>query len=374
MLATLLCALLIGAMPNSILLRSADALESIRATLPAMQAPSEEVARRIIAGGKLYAGGNPSLVSEVSGRAGGLMLVAALGDAPSPGDAVLYFADAAHPLDPALGANGAYVVAFGQAAPPVTGYAVPPCAEAYGLSPTLGMAMQAWVFTAELVGACTRQNKMPVIFETIGLYGGYPRMQAFQAKGLVFHPECTVPLQRPGLLGNEYITEVAAILRRCERENRAELDRAGQWAAQALRGTRKPWMFSMGHIFPHEVGDTAIAEHFQSAHYNAGFSNEPFPDVSLGKGDLITFIGYQHPPIPLLEHAKTVGARFVYVSVHQHRDFATGPRVVWIDPMWPWADACVTIPGYDIPAFPASGVVDAAIAWEIDRLSHGTQR
>ena len=36
--------------------------------------------------------------------------------------------------------------------------------------------------------------------------------------------------------------------------------------------------------------------------------------------------------------------------------------------MLDWPDACVPVPGYDIPVLPACGIVNAAIAREIHRL------
>ena len=40
-------------------------------------------------------------------------------------------------------------------------------------------------------------------------------------------------------------------------------------------------------------------------------------------------------------------------------------RVIYINPYWPINDNCVSVPGYDIPILPASGVIDAAIYWAI---------
>ncbi len=53
----------------------------------------------------------------------------------------------------------------------------------------------------------------------------------------------------------------------------------------------------------------------------------------------------------------------------RHRDYASDPGAIWIDPMWSWADGCVWIEAYDVPALPASGIVNGAIAWEIYRLT-----
>jgi hypothetical protein len=71
----------------------------------------------------------------------------------------------------------------------------------------------------------------------------------------------------------------------------------------------------------------------------------------------------------MLDRAAQAGARVVYVDVLADRDYVGNPEVIWIDPMWPWSDACVPVSGYDIPALASSGVVNGAIAWEIYRCA-----
>jgi len=71
----------------------------------------------------------------------------------------------------------------------------------------------------------------------------------------------------------------------------------------------------------------------------------------------------------MLERAKSSGAKAVYIAPYMDRDFPTDKDTIWIDPMWPFGDACVPIPGYDVPALASSGVVNAAIAWELYRVS-----
>ena len=370
MLASLIATVLLAAQPGSFLEKTAEALESARGDAPAMQAMCEDVARRICGGGKLYVGGNPSLVSEFTGRAGGLMLATPLGDAtPTAGDAVMFFPDAEHPFpQPLAGSGGAVVVFGGEAA---GAHVAPPLTAGRGLSPTLQMAIQGWVFTAELIAACTREEKMPVMYESIGLGGGMPRIRKYQEAGLLLHTDLKVERMAVGKISGAYIDEVTAMLRRCERENRSNLDRAGQWAATSLRNGGMPRMYSMGHLFPGEIENTAIGESFRSATWNAGLSFIDYPRDEYAKGDVLIYVGYQHPPLPMLRNGKSAGARTVYVCVHPERDFPTGASNVWIDPMWPFADACISLPGYDIPILPASGIVSAAIAWEIARVTNG---
>ena len=75
---------------GSCLERVAKTLELARADIGAMVPVAEKAAALLAQGGKLYAAGQPSLVSEISGRAGGIMMIRPLaGTAPEAGDVVL---------------------------------------------------------------------------------------------------------------------------------------------------------------------------------------------------------------------------------------------------------------------------------------------
>lgn len=153
------------------------------------------------------------------------------GQAPAAPDAVMFFEDAAHPLPDAVAGSGAAVVLFGAKEDDARVHSVPARADANGLSPTLSMAIQGWLFTAELVSACAGQD---AVYETIGLYGGIPRMEQYQGKGIFFHDGPAPPRVLANVLAEEYIKRVSVMLRRCEKECRSNLDRAGQWAGRAI--------------------------------------------------------------------------------------------------------------------------------------------
>lgn len=40
-------------------------------------------------------------------------------------------------------------------------------------------------------------------------------------------------------------------------------------------------------------------------------------------------------------------------------------HILYLDLGWPLTDACVRVPGYDVPILPASGVFQAAIYWAL---------
>lgn len=368
MISLISAVVIISAMPDSYLLRTAEGLERAVEDIPAMVLVAEKVAKRIVEGGALYAGGNSALVSEVSGRAGGLMLTAPLPERVNlEADAVLFFADAEHRVPEEASVESACWVVFG-AEKSIPGVNVLPMRE-FGLSPTLTMAIYAWMFTGELISACTRLGKMPVLYESIGLYGGIPRIQKYRDRGIFWHEPNIVSPIPPGVLAKEYANRISAMLRRCESHHRKDFDTVGVWVAEAKKANKTLIMYSMGHLFPDEIRKTAIGSLFRSEVWNAGFTYIPEPKDTFSAGDVVIHIGYQHPPRTMLERAKIAGAKAVYVAPYMDRDFPTGEDTVWIDPMWPFADACVPIPGYDIPALPASGVVNGAIAWEIYRVS-----
>ena len=372
LISAALCLALSARASESCLLRVVNAVEQVGKECKAMEPSAQDAATRLVAGGKLWAAGNLQFVSELCGRAGGLMLIQPLGDAtPGADDVVMYGAEQAAALGDATAESGAHIVAFGEsdvlgATARFSGHA-----REHNISPTLSSIIPAWTYTGILIKSCARMGKMPVTYETIGLPGGYPRIQQYQAKGIFWidytpDPSDTSPASD---LGAAFAHDVAATLRRVEKEERARLDQAGQWAAQSLKNGKTVYMYCMGHFIPDEIGKSEIAGKFKVNTWNSGFTSLTPPGDPIAAGDLAIHIGYQHPPHGLFERALPAGAKVVYVDLLQHRDSKSDPNVIWIDPMWPWDDAVVRLKGYDIPMLPPSGIVNSAIAWEIYRLA-----
>jgi len=282
---------------------------------------------------------------------------------------VLYFPER-DTEEPAWARGGALVIRFG----PCPASAPAPCfpnhAEAFRISPTLANALPGWLFTGELIAALTRLGKMPVIYESIGLYGGNARIVQYRNGEIAYHDESPPPVAH-GVIGRRYVETMAAMLRRVDREERGKMARAAAWARESRARGARLYMYSMGHLFPDEVEKTAIGGVFRSAVWNAGFRASPKPEDVFGADDFVALIGYQHPPDDLLRRARPAGARVAYLALYADRDFVRDDGVLWIDPMWPWADACVPIEGYDVPLLAASGILNGAIAWELYRLTCG---
>lgn len=356
---------------ESYLVRVIKSLERVSADVDRMREVAKDAAGRLIDGGTLYAAGRTSLVSELTGRAGGLMATTNLGDrTPSAGDVVLYGLEDSGAVPERIARSGALVAAFGDAdtgdsAPAFSGYA-----RECGISPSLASLAPAWAFTGELIAELAGAGKMPVVFETIGLPGGHPRIHQYLAKGIVYHDGSLVigPGDSGASPGRAFLNKTRSILERVERENRIKLLQVGEWIRNARRAGGALYMYSMGHFPPYEIQATKIGDVFKPGEWNSGFHTQRPPEDCFGPNDVVIHIGYQHPPNGLFERARPAGAKVVYVDILEHRDRKDDAGVLWIDPMWPWADAVVDLPGYDIPMLPPSGIVNGAIAWEMYRL------
>ena len=355
-------------MPQSHLLRMAGTLEAIRAELSVMRPIAEQAASKLVDGGTLWSCGLRPLVGEFMGRAGGPMMMrmvqSGLDHSPGPEDVIMGFPEEGQPIEGPPIPEETLNITFGDKPCPTANLHMRTHAGEFDVSPTLAMAACGWVFTGELIAALTRLGKMPTIYESVGAYFGYSRILKFKHGEIAFHESHEVPAIEPGILGGCYIEAVSAMLKRIEKEQRKNLDRAKAWAHEAREAGKRVMMYSAGHIFPEEISNTAIGKLFESGTWETGFRH-PKPGHDYSAGDFIAHIGYQHPPDGLLRKARKAGARVVYVCLRSERDFIHDRNVIWIDPMWKWPDACVPLEGYDIPLLPASGVVNGSVAWEM---------
>jgi hypothetical protein len=346
--------------------RAKDAIHRVRKDLPAMRAHAETAAQHLVAGGQLYASGQPSMISEVCGRAGGYIMLLPWSDQSlTANDTILHFAGPGISMPAALASSDAIVAGFGAQLEPGMDLFFSNYSGETGISPTLSNAIPVWVFLGELFSASTRLGKTPAMYESIGMYSAQSRNDKLRNDGSMFHQDLVVPAIEANRIGNAFLDQIDGILSRIRETELQRIRRTAEWSAQAKRSGKTLYMYSMGHLFPDEVGNTAIGTLFQSHGYNAGFRTTPPPGEPIASGDVVVYIGYQHAPSALLDRAHAAGARMAYVSLHADRDYVDDVNTLWIDPMWDWPDGCVAIEGYDVPILPASGIVDGVIAWQI---------
>jgi hypothetical protein len=129
---------------------------------------------------------------------------------------------------------------------------------------------------------------------------------------------------------------------------------AADWLRAA--GPQSSGVFAASNLFPTHFADDRAPNPFgQTAELQ--LRQAPPSHVAV-------VIGYQDPPQIAIDAATLRRTKVFYTS--SRRDAADGRQeVLYVDPHWPVADACVEVRGYDIPILPASSVMQAAVYWSL---------
>ena len=357
-----------------------DLVGSLEKNLQPISEVADEVVNRVLAGGNLYStedGGG--FVSELGGRAGGIMMVKRLEDpaAVKQGDAVL-----ATTLDLKreeqgkllwdLIEKGVFVVLFGSEESPLK-------AKVNRLIPTfmpLGTAPQVqigdagkkicpgatvadiaagWAFAGEFIGACTRRGKMPTMYQSVYV----PNSKVWNPKysGQAFHDDFDIVPLAPTSVGRTYLADIRRCFEGIKNTQLSLFEHAGQFGAQALKSGHKVWYDFNGHHLHDQVGLPGDPGLLTVADRE---------DPSLAAEDVFLWVGYYDRPDPQLEIVQKAGCKAIWITgARSVNPVSLAPDRVVIDPYWGFGDASVAIPGYDIRVLPPSGVVQTACLWMV---------
>jgi hypothetical protein len=340
---------------DSYLSRLEDTIPQTRSNLTTLTKSADRAASEFLSGGNLWvAGRQADFIAEACGRAGGLMAVAPLGrQVPANHDIVLYAVPG--PLDESdlkilnqWREKGATVITFSSAAGVYNRY--------FPVD-TVANVIDLWTWTGEFVAACTRSGKMPVLYQSYGLPGGPERGKKYQGKR--FHDDLTIKPIPAGVLGRQCLDQIETMLAKINRTQMPKILEAAEWWGQVTSAT----ILVTGHMFPHH-GQDPRTPHMGDLVAVPAWENKDLLDSSR-LPPFVLYIGYQFAPQKLLDQAKATGVKLVYFDVQPAQPPEPSSNILYIDPAWPLADGCVTVPGYDVPILPASGVVQAAVYWTI---------
>lgn len=334
-----------------------DTIARTRANLPAITASAQAAAGKCAAGGRIWAAGRQEdFIAEACHRAGGLMAIAPLDNhTPSTSDIILYAVPGRlNPEDTRRieqwRKDGALVVPFDSAAGLYR--------DRFPLD-TVANVVDLWTWTAEFVAASTRLGKMPVLYQTYGLPGGVARGKKYHGK--TFHDDLTVKPIAPGKLGRTYLDTIDGMLSQIARQEMPKIQRAAGWWRETKPADAT--IMVIGHMFPHHFQDPRAAAFGNFATVPA-WEDKPLIDEARPP-KFVLYVGYQFAPRKLVEQAAKRGVRLVYFDVEPARPAEPAGNILFINPRWPLADGCLTVPGYDVPILPASGVIQAAIFWTV---------
>ncbi|MGO9201907.1 MAG: hypothetical protein ACLQM8_15370 [Limisphaerales bacterium] len=326
-----------------------------RSNLATLAKSAERAADEFVAGGGFWvAGRQADFIAEACGRAGGLMAVAPLGErVPANRDVILYAVPGS--LSPEdlniIGQwqeKGATVIKFSS---PSGLY------RDYFPIDTVANLVELWTWTGEFVAACTRLGKMPVLYQSYGLPGGPERGKKYQGKR--FHDDLTVKPIPAGLLGRAYLDQIERMLAKVGGAQMPKILEAAKWWGRATSAT----VLVTGHIFPRHARDPRTLPLGALVAVPA-WEDKDLLDAS-HPPQFVLYVGYQFAPQRLVDQAKAMEVKLVYFDVQPAQPPEPARNILYIDPAWPLADGCVTVPGYDVPILPASGVVQAAIYWTL---------
>jgi len=365
-----------------------ERIAAIRQDLPKLIAMGERMAELLLDGGNIFPPPvGPVWVSEFSGRAGGLMGLKAPGYQPDSTKDVAYFdLPDARSWDPskdkvlralmkgkaqlfvigreedlcALGSLDRFAGFTGGAAPDAGLYAFDPFRPFAPVRP-FDKLVRGWLVAGEMIAACIRGGRMPIIYMSVWLEGANVRNAYFIKHDNtdepwsvpLFHEGRYIPPLEPGRVSNEFLSVAENILRTLESQQTL-LAKAGDWMAETKRAGKRIWTILVGHSYPMILelpGSPAYPLDWGASNSNLSTAVPP----RYGEGDVALHLGYSPVNVARVQRILDRGLRFIYSSPYGRP--ATLPdheRLLWLDLPWRPTDATVDVPGYSVRILPMS--------------------
>ena len=371
-----------------------DSCGRTKAQMPQITQVAETVANRHIQGGTigfLYNG--QGLDNELSGRSGGMMnlgpqpswTTAPRTDAQKANDVVIAGWQRAPRVEDLAALRefrkaGDYIIGFGPRTMPELAAYVPLCdvwfdtglgaddrvahyhGGSAGHANLLVEMLDAWTLTAEIVGALTRQGKMPVMWKSFSYADGRDWMGLYMGK-MQFHTDYTIAPYPPGVLGGQFIDAIRGNLH-WFKDN--QLDRLNQSAALVVaesKAGRKSVVAGMGHSVFSYIGQYEDGAWCQGIGMEDGTGAEGANfQKATPDGALVLRLGYTGLHHDAMDAFRAKKQRVILIAVPNPRPEWQLPADVelYIDMGWKFGDAAVTVPGYPIRILPPSGIMEMA--------------
>lgn len=361
---------------SSYLARLAARVSSWQDQLQDMDASAERAAEGTIAGGTLYSyGPQHGFATEVVVRAGGLMLARQYSDEVILKDRDTVLAaivgsedeadlDSLHRLMDKAGKARAQVVLFGVATLPqsreLSAVTLPRGPVAFAEDHTIASVSNVvgmWAWTGRFVAACTQQGVMPCIYQSHILPDGRLRTKSLeQNDGGRFHVTSDVHSQDAETIAKNYLSAVEHALRTILAKEQDSMQRAASLLRTSRDRGNTVAIYTLGHMFPGELNQPQQPNWL--LHVDA-----IQPDSTVDTAVVLYYMAFPWEIVDKIESANL--ACIVTCSQTALPAFTTKPENVYIDPHWPIYDAIVELSNYDTRLLPVSGVLDAAVYWQL---------
>ena len=190
-------------------------------------------------------------------------------------------------------------------------------------------------------------------------------MPALRMRPFTRSTRCRPSPPPPERLGGDYLDRMGVILRALIEEEAAAIEHVGAVCAEVLGAGRRIHAGLISHFPMYQLGAPGDPSYMRPLAWLQGESPQVAElEEKLRPGDLFFFLGYYRRPVEAYAAARRAGARIVEVITGDGTDDPPSPDHV-IRPKLPFGDAVTPVPGYDIEILPSSGIVQAAVYWEV---------
>ena len=229
--------------------------------------------------------------------------------------------------------------------------------------------VRGWITTGEMIAACIRAEKMPIIWMSVWLEGSVARNASFAHDEQsnygepgeygwsyplkLFHRERFVPPLAPGHVAKEFLAGAELFVDALDKQS-AILNKAGQWMADAFSSRKRVWAVATGHSHPQIL--ELPEKHNYPIEWGPPISSiaRAIPE-DLKKGDVALHLGYGPVHLQNLENLLKRGVNYIHTTPFGKRaGMPERKNFLWFDLPWRPADAWVDVPGYSVRLLPSS--------------------
>jgi hypothetical protein len=228
--------------------------------------------------------------------------------------------------------------------------------------------VRGWLTTGEMVGACTRAGKMPILWMSVWLEGAMVRNATFFKHHNVrepwycplFHETIYIPPISAGSIADAFLSELERLFGIIVAQGQ-KLALAGQWMSAAARAKKQISTVLVGHSYP-EILEIADPGTYPITWLPSISDLQKAHPSDLGEGDVALHLGYSPVDVPDVQRILDRGIKFIYTSPYGRPDnLKDHPNLIWLDLPWRPGDATVDIPGYSVRLLPMSSSVHTIV-------------
>ena len=232
--------------------------------------------------------------------------------------------------------------------------------------------VRGWITAGEMIAACTRAGKMPLIWMSVWLEGALVRNAHFFHHHNVrepwhtplFHDPIYVPPLAQGYVAGAFLAELEKIFAIVEAQKQ-RLATAADWMADAIRAKKRVSTVLVGHSYP-EILEIPDRDKYPLAWLPSISDLQRAHPADLGAGEVAFHLGYAPVNVPDVQRLLDRGIRFIYTSPYgRPATLKDHPNLLWLDLPWRPADATVDVPGYSVRILPMSSSAHTIVYFSI---------